>query len=184
MNKRKLIRISNVPISLEILLGNQLNFMNQYYDVVGISSDKENLRKVADLQGVKVHHVEMKRKITLLYDLIALWKLYRYFKIEKPFIVHSHTSKAGTLGMIPAKLGGVPHRLNTVAGLPLLVAKGLKRKLLKYIDKKFIEQQNMFNYHSILKLVNNHVDGKTDNTFRVWTFFCFQKWYKNSYINS
>ena len=26
--------------------------------------------------------------------------------------------------------------------------------------------------------------GKIDNTFRVWTFFCFQKWYKNSYINS
>ena len=57
----------------------------------------------------------------------------------------------------------------------------LKEELLTYIDKKFIEQQNMFNYDSILKLVNNHVDGKIDNTFRVWTFFCFQKWYKNTY---
>ncbi len=57
----------------------------------------------------------------------------------------------------------------------------LKEELLTYIDKKFIEEQNMFNYESILKLVNNHVDGKIDNTFRVWTFFCFQKWYKNTY---
>jgi len=135
MNKHKLIRITTVPISLEILLRDQLNFMNQYYDVVGISSDKENLMKVADLQGIKVHHVEMTRKITLLYDLIALWKLYRYFKKEKPFIVHSHTPKAGTLGMIAAKLAGVPHRLHTVAGLPLLEAKGVKRIILNIVEK-------------------------------------------------
>lgn len=60
----------------------------------------------------------------------------------------------------------------------------LKEELLSYTDKKMIEQQNIFNYETILKLVNNHVDRKIDNTFRVWTFYCFQKWYKNSYINS
>lgn len=135
MNKQKLIRITTVPISLEVLLENQLNFMSQHYDVVGISSDKENLRKVCDLQGVKSNHVEMTRKITLLYDLIALWKLYRYFKKEKPFIVHTHTPKAGTLGMIAAKLAGVPHRLHTVAGLPLLEAKGVKRIILNIVEK-------------------------------------------------
>ena len=132
---KKLIRITTIPISMEILLENQLNFMNQYYDVVGISSDKDGLEKVADLQGVKVYNVEMTRKITPLLDLKAVWQLYNYFKKEKPFIVHSHTPKAGTVCMIAAKLAGVPHRLHTIAGLPLLEAKGLKKKLLNTVEK-------------------------------------------------
>ena len=130
---KKLIRITTISSSLNILLENQLNFMNQYYEVEAISSDEEGLKKVSDLQGVKVHCIEMTRKISLLFDLIALWKLYRYFKKEKPFIVHTHTPKAGTLGMIAAKLAGVPHRLHTVAGLPLLEAKGVKRIIFNIV---------------------------------------------------
>ncbi|MFT5253593.1 MAG: asparagine synthase (glutamine-hydrolyzing) [Flavobacteriales bacterium] len=55
---------------------------------------------------------------------------------------------------------------------------GLKNELLSYIDKSFIEKQNIFYFETISSLVNNHLQGKVDNTFRVWTFYCFQKWYK------
>jgi asparagine synthase (glutamine-hydrolysing) len=55
---------------------------------------------------------------------------------------------------------------------------GLKNELLSYIDKSFIEKQNIFYFETISNLVNNHLQGKVDNTFRVWTFYCFQKWYK------
>ncbi|WP_298119883.1 asparagine synthase (glutamine-hydrolyzing) [Flavobacterium sp.] len=57
----------------------------------------------------------------------------------------------------------------------------LKNELMSYCEKSFIEKQNIFNYEVISKLVNNHVQGKIDNTFRVWTYFCFQKWYKMTY---
>ncbi len=134
MNK-KLVRITTVPVSLEKLLENQLGFMSQYYDVTAISSDKINLDRVGKLQGVPVYHVEMTRKITPLQDLKAVWQLYHYFRREKPFIIHTHTPKAGTLGMIAAKLAGVPHRLHTIAGLPLLEAKGSKRKLLNFVER-------------------------------------------------
>lgn len=131
----KLIRITTIPISIEKLLENQLFFMKDYYDVKAISSDKENLERVGKLQEVTVYPVEMTRKITLWKDLKALWKLYRYFKKEQPLIVHTHTPKAGTIGMIASKLAGVPHRLHTVAGLPLLETKGNKRKLLNLVEK-------------------------------------------------
>ncbi len=49
--------------------------------------------------------------------------------------MHSHTPKAGTIGMIAAKLAGVPHRFHTIAGLPLLEHKGFKRKLLNFVEK-------------------------------------------------
>lgn len=135
MNNLKLIRITTVPISLEKLLDNQLLFMKQHYEVNAISSDKPNLERVGQLQEVPVFHVEMTRKITPWQDLKAVWQLYNYFKKVKPFIVHSHTPKAGTVGMMAAKLAGVPHRLHTIAGLPLLEATGGKRKLLNAVEK-------------------------------------------------
>jgi glycosyltransferase involved in cell wall biosynthesis len=131
----KLIRITTIPLSLEKLLDNQLLFMKDYYDVTAISSDKENLERVGKSQKIPVYAVEMTRKITPWKDLKALWQLYRYLKKEQPLIVHTHTPKAGTIGMIASKLAGVTHRLHTVAGLPLLETNGGKRKLLTFVEK-------------------------------------------------
>ena len=50
-------------------------------------------------------------------------------------MVHSHTPKAGIVGMMAAWLAGVPHRFHTVAGLPLLESGGSKRTLLNSIEK-------------------------------------------------
>lgn len=58
----------------------------------------------------------------------------------------------------------------------------LKSELLSYIDRAFLSKQNLFQEDNIILLVNNHITGKVDNTFKVWTFFCFQKWYKNCYV--
>jgi glycosyltransferase involved in cell wall biosynthesis len=109
--------------------------MSQYYSITAISSDEPILERVGKQQGVAVFNVEMTRKITPLQDLKAVWQLYHYFRREKPFIVHTHTPKAGTVGMLAAKLAGVPNRLHTIAGLPLLEATGSKRKLLNLVEK-------------------------------------------------
>jgi len=76
----------------------------------------------------------MTRTISPLKDLQSLYKLFKVLKQEKPFIVHSHTPKAGTIGMLAAKLAGVPNRLHTIAGLPLLEATGAKRLLLDTVE--------------------------------------------------
>lgn len=132
---KKIIRISTIAGSLATLLKGQLRFMNDYYEVVGIASDHQELMEVGNKEGIRTIHVEMTRTITPLADLISLFKLYKIFRNEKPFIVHTHTPKAGTLGMFAAKLAGVPHRLHTVAGLPLLETKGLKRKILNTVEE-------------------------------------------------
>src|SRR5690606_13742987 len=46
-----------------------------------------------------------------------------------------HTPKAGIIGMLAAKMAGVPIRLHTVAGMPLLEAQGTKRKILNAVEK-------------------------------------------------
>jgi glycosyltransferase involved in cell wall biosynthesis len=135
MEKKKLIRITTVPISLDKLLTGQLQFMSSYYKVIAVSSDSDNLTKLGKKENVDTFHVEMSRKITPVADLMAVYRLYKFLKKEKPLIVHSHTPKAGIVGMIAARLAGVPHRLHTVAGLPLLETSGAKRVLLDYVEK-------------------------------------------------
>jgi len=109
--------------------------MNQYFNIIGVSSKGDELEEVKSNEGVKTHAIEMTRTITPLKDLKATYQLYKFFKKEKPFIVHTHTPKAGTVGMLAARLAGVPHRLHTIAGLPLLEAKGFKRKILDFVEK-------------------------------------------------
>ncbi|HEX9980728.1 MAG TPA: glycosyltransferase family 4 protein [Flavobacterium sp.] len=132
---KKIIRITTVPQSLRGLLKGQLRFISSHYEVIGISSSGEALQEVEANEGIRVHAVEMTRKISPVKDLISVWKLFWFFRKVKPFIVHTHTPKAGTVGMLAAKLAGVPHRLHTVAGLPLLVVTGKKRKLLDSVEK-------------------------------------------------
>ena len=135
MEKPKLIRIATVPLSLDKLLSGQLNYMNSYYEVIAVSSEKEYLERVGKKEKVQTFHLEMSRKITPIQDFLAVIKLYRFLKGNKPSIVHTHTPKAGIVGMLASKLAGVPNRFHTVAGLPLLETSGFKRKLLDFVEK-------------------------------------------------
>lgn len=134
-SKKKIIRVTTVPQSLQSLLKGQLRFMSSYYDMVAVSSDGNCFEDMVKEQGVRGIKLNMTRKITPFKDLCSLFQLIKLFKQEKPFIVHTHTPKAGTLGMIAAWITRVPHRIHTVAGLPLLVAKGPKRSLLNFVER-------------------------------------------------
>lgn len=136
MSKPKLIRITTVPISLEKLLEGQLAYMSNYFEVIAISAEKERLENYGEKEKVRVFPLGLTRKITPIKDITAVFKLYRFLKKEKPSIVHTHTPKAGIVGMMAAWLARVPNRLHTVAGLPLMEAKGMKRKLLDFVEKR------------------------------------------------
>ncbi len=133
--KPKLIRITTVPISLEKLLEGQLGFMKAHFEVVAVSAEKEKLEAYGKKEGVRVFPLELTRKITPIKDIAAVFKLYRFLKKEKPSIVHTHTPKAGIVGITAAYFAGVPNRLHTVAGLPLMEATGLKRQVLNFVEK-------------------------------------------------
>ena len=131
---QKLVRITTIPLSLEKLLEGQLTYMDKHYEVIAIAAEKERLEQYGNSNGVRTFWVEMTRKITPLQDLKAVVKLYKFFKKERPLIVHTHTPKAGIVGMLAGKLAGVPIRLHTVAGLPLIETSGFKRKILDLVE--------------------------------------------------
>ncbi|WP_333866561.1 glycosyltransferase family 4 protein [Sphingobacterium sp.] len=132
----KLIRATTVSISLKTLLKGQHRFMaNNGFNVIGVASEGKELHDVHVEENIPVVALEMTRTISPFKDLQSLWKFYRLCKKEKPTIVHSHTPKAGLVAMLGAKAAGVPIRLHTVAGMPLMEAKGIKRLVLDMVEK-------------------------------------------------
>ncbi len=86
--------------------------------VCGIEDQHEgSMHDLADRRGVNpVVIPHLQRGISLYHDLAALIQLYVLIKQERPHVVHTHTSKAGTLGRIAAWLAGVPVIIFTLHG--------------------------------------------------------------------
>lgn len=156
---KKLIRITTVPMALRYLLPGQMRFMaDNDFDVLMISADGKELPGVIESEKCRHIIVPMTRKITPLTDLKCLFRLISIFKKEKPDIVHTHTPKAGLLGMLAAKFCGVKVRIHTVAGLPMMVEKGFKYQLLKIIEKLTYAAANHVwpNSNSLMQVITKH----------------------------
>jgi glycosyltransferase involved in cell wall biosynthesis len=131
-----IIRITTVPLSLNVLLRGQMRYMKEHgFDVVMVSADGKELPVVLENEQCPHVIIPMTRQITPFRDLVALWKLIRLFRKLRPDIVHSHTPKAGLLAMLAAKFAGVPVRIHTIAGLRFMTVKGMTRKVLVSMEK-------------------------------------------------
>ena len=133
--KKKLIRTSTIPWSLDLFCKGQLKMFSEHYEVVVVSSPDKELKWIEEREGVRTIPLKMARNIELWTDIKALWKMIRVMKKEKPYIVHSITPKAGLLSMLAAKICGVPVRMHTYTGLVFPTATGLKQKILILMDK-------------------------------------------------
>lgn len=71
-----------------------------------------------ELQGkVEIVEVpELVRDPSPLKDLVTLLKMYRFIRQGRFDLVHTHTSKAGILGRVAARLAGVPRIVHTPHG--------------------------------------------------------------------
>lgn len=132
---KKLIRLTTADISLNLLLKGQLRFLNQYFEVVGVSSDTGLLKGVGEREGIRTIAVPMHREIALWADFVCLWKLYRLFRRERPDILHSNTPKGSLLAMIAGWMARVPVRIYLVTGLRYQGANGMLRWVLRSMER-------------------------------------------------
>ncbi len=166
---KRLIRITTVPVSLHKLLGGQLVFMrNHGFEVLAVSAEGPEIRDV-EREGIRHVIIPFTRSITPWQDIKCLIQLIRLFKKLKPDIVHTHTPKAGLLGMMAAWICSVPVRMHTVAGLPWIESSGIKRVILKITERiTYYSAQYIYpNSVALLEFILHEFSIKSDsNRFR------------------
>jgi asparagine synthase (glutamine-hydrolysing) len=57
----------------------------------------------------------------------------------------------------------------------------LKLELLDLTKDELLIKQNIFNINYIKQIISEHLSKKNDHTFKLWTIFCFQKWWINNF---
>ena len=116
LSSRKIAVVSAIDMTFKVLLIAQIEAaLKAGYDVHGVCTKGDYFGYLRQ-QGIKMHAFTIKRSISPFSDLVALWKMYRFFKREKIDIVHTHTPKCSLLGQLAAKMASVPVIVNTVHG--------------------------------------------------------------------
>ncbi|NUN09114.1 MAG: glycosyltransferase family 4 protein [Ignavibacteriaceae bacterium] len=83
-----------------------------------IASEGSMYEEAANL-GLNVFTLPyVKREIKIIQDLVCIYKLIRFIRQGNYDIVHTHSSKAGVVGRIAARLAGAKVVVHTVHGLP------------------------------------------------------------------
>lgn len=133
---KKILRITTVSHSLDLLLKGQLNYIGSKGFEVHIACTNDNsIQSIIERENVIYHPLQLTRTISPLKDLVALWKAIKIINECKPDIVHTHSPKAGIVGMLASRITGVPLKIHTVAGLPLMETEGIKKWVLIRIEK-------------------------------------------------
>ena len=130
-SRPRLVHVMTVPQTLELIGGQIDHVAENGFEVHAVASPGPLLDRFADRHRARVHGVPMERRISPLSDLRALAALTRLLRELRPTLVHSHTPKAGLLGMLAARRAGVPLRVYQVRGLLTHTAGGVRRLLLR-----------------------------------------------------
>ena len=133
----KILRVTTVPQTLYNLLKPQLKDLKDEFEIVTVSGPFYHVKDVEyEEWPYRNYIIPLTRKINPFQDLKAIICLYRILRKERPDIIHTHTPKAGFVGMISSFLARVPVRLHTVAGTPITEINNIKkRKFLLMIEK-------------------------------------------------
>lgn len=132
--KKKLMIVTTVPDTFEFILESQPRFLNQYYQIVVVSSEQDRLSAFAKNEQVEFVAVDMARGISFFQDFRSILNMYRVLRAERPDLVHSYTPKAGMVCAIAGFLARVPVRIHTFTGLIFPYCSGIKHRILKLID--------------------------------------------------
>ena len=131
----KLIHVTTVPETLHFFRGEVAYLKAHGFDVQAISSPGDQAKEFHELEAIVVHAVPMARAISPVRDLVALYRLWRLLRLLKPYVVHSHTPKAGLLGTLAARAAGVPVVFLSVFGLVQMTKTGLTHRVLDAVTR-------------------------------------------------
>lgn len=130
----KFFFVTTIPGSLDFFTG-QYEMLGEVFDITAISSQREKLDEYGLQNNIKVHYIPMEREISLKTDIKGLFLFIKYFRKERPQIVHGNTPKGSLLSMLAAWLTRVPVRIYMCHGLRYQGCTGFKKQLLMMMER-------------------------------------------------
>jgi glycosyltransferase involved in cell wall biosynthesis len=133
----KICFVVTAEIAVRAFLLNHLRALSNFYEITVIVNT--NNPNFLEEQGIKAKVIPLaiSRNISLISDLICLFKLIKIMKINQFSLIHSITPKAGLLSMLAARLVNIPYRVHTYTGQVWANKKNVKRLILKFADKSY-----------------------------------------------
>lgn len=137
MHNKKVLHIITVSFVINHFFGKQFSYLkektsNQYF--LGCTPSDEFFQLSESLDYIP-YAVNVTRSISPVTDLKAIYGIYTFIKLNNIDVVIGHTPKGGMVAMIAAYLAGVRHRVYFRHGIIYETSKGVKKLLLKNIDR-------------------------------------------------
>lgn len=110
MKKIKVLHVLNFVGGVEICVRQIINNTNpKLIENIVLSQNIDKKRKITDSEKKEIKHYELtiQREINILKDLLAIIKMVKIIKKEKPNLIHAHSSKAGVIARIAAMFSSV-----------------------------------------------------------------------------
>jgi len=165
-----------------------INFIKKYYDTYENKIDELSKALYMDFKVVlegdmltKVDRHSMLNSIEARVPLLSKDVIELAAKIPSDFKITS-TQQKKIFKDTFADL--IPKELLNASKMGFSVPIGswfnnqLKGKLLTILDEEFIEEQQIFNYGYIAKILDEHFTGEKNRTSELWILFVFQNWYR------
>jgi glycosyltransferase involved in cell wall biosynthesis len=134
-NVKTICFVATTPFAVNVFLKDHLLGLAKNYKVV-LCVNLGAFRLSNEIaEKVTVIDLAIQRKVSIYQDIKTLIRLTRIIVTNSPSVVHTLTPKAGLLGMLAARISGVPTRCHTFTGQVWVTKALLSRYLLKKLDR-------------------------------------------------
>ncbi len=137
MEKRNsVLQVVSVFASLPCFFGDQFRYFKEKgYKIYLVCSESPELENYAEQQQVNYKTVSILRSFSIIQDLKSVFAIMQYIRESNVDVVVGHTPKAALLSMLAAFLMRVPKRIYFRHGLMYETSKGLRRVVLKSVER-------------------------------------------------
>lgn len=135
MNNKKICIITTISSSIKSFFLEQIEYLSQNgYEVTVICDDDSELKSILG-SDAKYIPVKMKRGLDFLGSIKAIKEMIKIFKKNKFDIIQYSTPNASLYASIASKVSGAKIRLYHNMGFRYAASVGIKRKMLKLLEK-------------------------------------------------
>lgn len=160
----KTLHITTVDLTAWCFLRSWFRALRANDAEVTLACTVDRFRDDLEATGATVLHLPIARQISPLKDLASFLDLVYLIQRIAPDVVHTHTSKAGFLGRIAARLCGVPLVLHTIHELPENSTKSRLKKAiywaLEWFAARFAHHMVTVSEANYRQILGEHICGK------------------------